>query len=139
MSEHVVPIRVYAVVLGLLLFLTALTTAVAYVDLGPANVIVMLVIAVIKATLVVLFFMHVRYATRLTWLVVGCGFAWLLLLVVGTASDEVVRLLVQPSLAQDVVPPRGAFDTGVPPLPSRTSVDARPSPAAGADGERAAR
>jgi cytochrome c oxidase subunit 4 len=117
MSEHVVPVRVYALVLGVLLGLTALTTAVAYVDLGLASVVVMLTIAVVKATLVVLFFMHLRYSTRLTRVVVGAGIAWLLLLVVITASDEVIRLVLRPPLGQVTAAPQGAFDTGVPALP----------------------
>ena len=120
MSEHVVPVRVYAAVFAALLVLTALTTAVAFADLGAANVVVMLAIAVVKAALVVLYFMHVRWASRLTWLVVGGGFAWLLILVVLTSGDVVVRFIERPALAQLVEPPAGAFDTGlVPAAPDR--------------------
>jgi cytochrome c oxidase subunit 4 len=64
MTNHVVPPRVYLAVFAALLVLTATTTAVAFVDLGVMNVVVMLAIAIVKAVLVVLFFMHVRYSPR---------------------------------------------------------------------------
>ena len=64
-SVHIVPVRVYLTVFALLLALTALTTGAAFVDLGAFNNVVALAIAACKATLVVLFFMHVRYSTRL--------------------------------------------------------------------------
>jgi cytochrome c oxidase subunit 4 len=71
--------------------LTAVTVAVAYYDLGPLNTIVALSIAVTKATLVILYFMHVRYSTRLTKLVVVGGFVWLALLIGLTMADVVSR------------------------------------------------
>jgi cytochrome c oxidase subunit 4 len=91
MSHTVVPPRVYVAIFAVLLVLTAVTTAVAYVDLGVMNVVVMLAIAVVKAVLVILFFMHVRYATRLTWLVVASGFVWFGILVLFTLSDVLTR------------------------------------------------
>jgi cytochrome c oxidase subunit IV len=68
--EHHVPKSVYFVVFGALMVLTAVTVGVAFVDLGRMNVVVALVVALLKATLVVLFFMHVRYSSRLVQLVV---------------------------------------------------------------------
>jgi cytochrome c oxidase subunit 4 len=94
MSAHVVPVRTYLAVFAALLALTAATTAVAFVNLGPLNVVIMLAIAVIKATLVVLYFMHVRYSSRLTWVVVSGGFAWLLVIIAFTLSDFVTRGLL---------------------------------------------
>jgi cytochrome c oxidase subunit 4 len=91
MSTHVVPPRVYLTIFAALLALTATTTAVAFVDLGVMNVVVMLAIAVVKATLVVLFFMHVRYSPRLTGVVVASGFVWFALLVGLTLSDYLTR------------------------------------------------
>ena len=91
MSEHVVPVRVYVTIFALLLALTAVTTSVAFVDLGRLNVVIMLTIAVTKATLVILYFMHVRYGDRLTWIVVASGFVWLLLLIGLTMSDILTR------------------------------------------------
>jgi len=89
--EHVVPIRIYLVIFAALILGTAITTAVAYVDLGPLNVVVMLLIAFAKATLVVLFFMHVRFTSRLTQLAAASGFAWLVILIGLTLSDVLTR------------------------------------------------
>jgi cytochrome c oxidase subunit 4 len=91
MAEHVTSMRVYlAVFLGLLTF-TALTVWVAYLDLGAFNNAAAMGIAVIKAVLVVLFFMHVAHASRLSKLVVVSGFLWLLLLFGLTLADYFTR------------------------------------------------
>ena len=91
MSEHVTSKKTYFAIFGALLVLTYLTVAVARIDLGPFNTIVALLIAVSKAVLVVLFFMHVRYSTRLTKLVVVGGFVWLALLIGFTMADVATR------------------------------------------------
>ena len=91
MSEHVVPRKVYYAVFVALLVLTAITTAVAFADLGPWNTVVALGIAFLKATLVALFFMHVKYSPRLTQVVVAGGLFWLAILIVLTLSDFVSR------------------------------------------------
>jgi cytochrome c oxidase subunit IV len=91
MSEHVVSRKTYFIIFFALLVLTAATVWVAYFDLGPLNVIVALSIAVLKATLVVLYFMHVRYSSKLTWVFVGAGFFWLAILVAFTLSDYATR------------------------------------------------
>lgn len=74
---------------------TALTVLAAFADLDKlfhgANTVVALTIAVAKATLVVLYFMHVRYSTRLIWVVVVAGFFWLGILFVLTMSDYLSR------------------------------------------------
>jgi cytochrome c oxidase subunit 4 len=88
---HVVPVRVYLLIFGLLLTLTATTTAVAFVNLGRLNVVIMLGIAVAKATLVVLYFMHARWSTRLMQLVIVSGVAFFLLLATLTMADVVTR------------------------------------------------
>jgi len=88
---HTVPLRVYFGVFGALMVLTAVTVAVAFMDLGPWNTIVAMGIAVTKATLVILFFMHVRYSDRLTRIVVAAGFFWFAILVVLTLSDFLSR------------------------------------------------
>ncbi|MEA2174448.1 MAG: cytochrome c oxidase subunit [Blastocatellia bacterium] len=88
MSEHIVSRSVYFVIFGALLVGTVLTVVMAKVDLGSNfNTIVALTIAVVKATLVVLYFMHVRYSSRLTWVIVASGIFWLGILFVLTASD----------------------------------------------------
>jgi cytochrome c oxidase subunit 4 len=89
--EHIVPIRIYVAIFVTLLVMTAITTAVAFVDLGPLNVIVMLAIAFFKASLVILYFMHVRFTNRVTQLAAASGFAWLLIMFTLTLSDYVTR------------------------------------------------
>ena len=91
MAEHIVPVRIYYTVFGILALCTYLTWQVAVFDLGALNTIVALVIAVFKATLVVLFFMHVRYSTRLTWAVVVGSVFWLGILLALTLSDYLTR------------------------------------------------
>ncbi|SPE29588.1 Caa(3)-type oxidase, subunit IV [Candidatus Sulfopaludibacter sp. SbA6] len=91
MSEHIDSIKTYTVVWLVLLALTAATTAVAYVDLGPFSVVVALVIAFSKMLLVALFFMHVRHSTKLTRLVTVGGLLWLAILLALTMSDIMTR------------------------------------------------
>jgi cytochrome c oxidase subunit 4 len=76
---------------------TAVTVAAAFVDLGALNNVVMLAIAITKATLVVLFFMHVRWSTRLTWVIAASGFFWLLILFGLTMQDYLTRGWVEGS------------------------------------------
>ena len=89
--SHVAPKSMYYWVFAALIVGTALTVAAAFVDLGVLNNVVMLAIAITKATLVVLFFMHVRWSTRLTWVVVCSGFFWLLILFGLTMTDYLSR------------------------------------------------
>ena len=91
MTEHIDSIRTYALVLLALLVLTAVTTLVAFVDLGEFSVVVALAIAVCKMLLVALFFMHVRHSTKLTKLVVLGGLLWLVILLMLTLSDFTTR------------------------------------------------
>jgi cytochrome c oxidase subunit 4 len=88
---HIVPVRVYLLIFLILIACTALTVAVAFVDLGFFNVVAALSIAVFKATLVVLFFMHVKYSTKLTWAVVLGSLFWLAILLTMTAGDYLTR------------------------------------------------
>ena len=91
MAEHIITKKQYSYVFGALLLLTFVTTTVGMMDLGRLNVVVALVIAVIKATLVVLFFMHIYWSTKLTKVVVVSGIAWLLLLLWLTLTDVLSR------------------------------------------------
>jgi cytochrome c oxidase subunit 4 len=79
------------VIFAALMVGTALTVWIAYYDLGRWNAIVALSIAVFKATLVVLYFMHVRYSSKLTWVFVGAGIIWLIILFAFTLSDYMTR------------------------------------------------
>jgi cytochrome c oxidase subunit 4 len=91
MSGHVAPKSMYYWVFAALIVGTALTVAVAFVDLGAMNNVLMLGIACTKALLVILFFMHVRWGTRLTWVVAASGFVWLLVLFGITMTDYLTR------------------------------------------------
>jgi cytochrome c oxidase subunit IV len=96
MSEHIVQKRTYFTIFAILMCLTALTVIAAFQDLGRLNPIVALTIAVCKGTLVVLYFMHVRYSSRLTWVFAASGFVWLLILVALTLSDYMSRSWLVP-------------------------------------------
>ncbi len=96
MIGHVESKKNYTLIFLALIVLTAVTSVVSYVDMGPFNTVVALVIAVIKMLLVALFFMHVRYSSRLTKLVVVGGLAWLALLLFLSMSDFVSRNWLSP-------------------------------------------
>lgn len=91
MSEHVTSRKVYFAVFGALMVLTAATVIVATIDLGWANDVVALTIAVTKALLVLWFFMHLRYSTRVTMLTALAGFFWLAILIFLTLNDYMTR------------------------------------------------
>jgi len=87
----IVPVRTYLAVFGALFILTILTVVVAYFDLGLLNTPVALGIAFFKASLVVIYFMGLRYNTPLTKLVAIAGFFWLIILFGITMSDYLTR------------------------------------------------
>ncbi|MCA1578524.1 MAG: cytochrome C oxidase subunit IV family protein [Acidobacteria bacterium] len=92
MSEHIVSVRVYITIFLALLVGTALTVAAAFFDFPwRLNTIVALTIAVAKATLVVLYFMHVRYSARLVWVIVASALFWMGILFAFTFSDYFTR------------------------------------------------
>jgi cytochrome c oxidase subunit 4 len=86
-EPHVVPKRVYFLVFFTLIVMTWVTAYISTVDLGKWNIFVALAIAIFKASIVVLFFMHVRYSSRMTKMIVCCGIFWLLLLLFITMTD----------------------------------------------------
>jgi len=86
-SPHVVPVKTYVVVFIALLCLAGLTTAVAFVNLGPFNTVVALTIAFAKMLLVLFIFMHLLYSTELVRVVLITGFFWLALLIGLTLTD----------------------------------------------------
>jgi len=92
MSEHIVPVRVYLEIFAALMLGTAITIWAGLQDFpGPLNVIIALTIAVIKATLVVLYFMHVRYSSRLIWVIFASALFWMGILFALTLSDYWTR------------------------------------------------
>lgn len=101
MSEHIVSLRIYITIFLSLMVGTGLTVWAGLHDFpGPLNVIIALTIAVIKATLVVLYFMHVRYSARLIWVIFASALFWLVILFALTFSDYWTRdWLNNPSVA----------------------------------------
>ncbi len=91
-SDHVVSVKLYSAIFGALLVMTLATAGAAFIDLGGnLNTVVAMLIAACKALLVILFFMHVRYSSRLTWVFVGAGFFWLMILLSLTLADVLSR------------------------------------------------
>lgn len=90
-ESHIVSPRIYGLIFGALLIGTALTVAASYVEMGDFNPIVAIAIACIKAVLVILFFMHVKYSSRLTKLTVAAGFFTFIVLITMTLTDYISR------------------------------------------------
>ena len=91
-SGHIVSVKLYLAIFGALLVMTLATAGAAFIDLGGnLNTSVAMLIAACKALLVILFFMHVRYSSRLTWVFVAAGFFWLMILLSLTLADVLSR------------------------------------------------
>jgi cytochrome c oxidase subunit 4 len=90
-EQHIVSPATYLIIFLALLALTALTIGASYLELGPWNPVIAIAIACIKATLVVLFFMHIKYSSKLMKLTVGAGFFTFLILVGMSLSDYFTR------------------------------------------------
>ncbi len=90
-EHHIASLGMYFGVFIALLILTFITVAVSRVDLGALNTPVAMLIAIVKAALVILFFMHVLQSTRLSWVVVISAFLWLAILFVLTFADYLTR------------------------------------------------
>lgn len=90
-TPHVLPLRIYWGVFFALVVGTVVTVWSATQDLGLWNTPIALAIAVTKAMLVILYFMHVKYSSKLTWLFVAAGFLWFIIMVVITMTDFVSR------------------------------------------------
>ena len=91
MSGHISPIRSYLAIFGALMVGTVVTVGAAMTNLGALNFPVALAIAVTKATLVILFFMHVKYSSKMTKLIVGTALFFLAILFVETMMDYTTR------------------------------------------------
>jgi len=90
-EHHIVGPRTYFLIFFALLVGTALTIGATYLDMGPWNPVVAIAIACAKATLVVLFFMHIKYSSKLMKLTVGAGLFTFLILVGMSMSDYISR------------------------------------------------
>jgi cytochrome c oxidase subunit 4 len=91
MGAHGTGRIVYFVVFGALMVLTATTVGVSFIELGPLHVVAALAIAVIKAVLVLLYFMHLLHSSRLTWVVFAAAVYWLAIMLALTLSDYNTR------------------------------------------------
>jgi cytochrome c oxidase subunit 4 len=91
MSSKPIPKKIFVRVWVALLALLALTWGLAQLNLGRLNAVVALTIAIVKMLLVLLYFMHVRYSSRLTWIFVAAGFIWFLIMVDLTLGDYLTR------------------------------------------------
>ncbi|MBV8050548.1 MAG: cytochrome C oxidase subunit IV family protein [Acidobacteriaceae bacterium] len=95
MSEHIISSKLYIGIWAALMCLTVVTASVAFIDLGPLNTVVALVIATLKALLVVLFFMHVKYASeKLTKTVIIAAMFWLVILLLLSLADYSTRGII---------------------------------------------
>ena len=91
---HIVPLSTYYAIFAALMVGTAITVWVAFLDLGAFNTVVALAIACTKATLVVLYFMHVKYSPSLTKAVVAGSVVWLIIMLALTYNDYLTRALL---------------------------------------------
>lgn len=91
MSEHIVSPKIYFVIFSSLMIGTIITVWAAFQNFGPFNIVIALAIATIKASLVVLYFMHARYSPKRTQLVIVCSVFWLAILLALTLSDYQTR------------------------------------------------
>jgi cytochrome c oxidase subunit IV len=91
MEETILAKKTYVKVWATLLLLLAVTVGVAYIHLGPFNIFAALTIAIAKALVIAMYFMHLRYSPRLTWIVAGAGFLWLLILFAISLGDYLTR------------------------------------------------
>ncbi len=94
-TDHISSKKLYFVIFVVLLIMTFVTRKIAEFDMGEWNVVIAMSIAIFKATLVVLFFMHVRYSDELTRFVVVGGFFWLGILLALTFGDYFTRSWLQ--------------------------------------------
>jgi cytochrome c oxidase subunit 4 len=96
MTHEITSIKTYFAVFIALLVLTVTTAVVAFVDLGPFNIVVALTIAFIKAVLVILYFMHVKQSSNVVKVTVGAGFFWLAIMITYSLSDYASRFWLPP-------------------------------------------
>jgi cytochrome c oxidase subunit 4 len=91
MSDHILPVKSYLTVYAALMVLLVATVGAAFIDLGWFNFTLTMIIAVAKALMILLIFMHVRYSERLIWVFSGAGFLWLGLLIALSLNDYFTR------------------------------------------------
>jgi cytochrome c oxidase subunit IV len=90
-NEWIASPKAYLLVFGALLGFLLITVAIAFIDLGLLNIVVALAIAMAKALLIAMYFMHLRHSDRLMWVVAAGGAFWLGILLTLTMSDYLTR------------------------------------------------
>lgn len=90
-NEHITPVKTYLTIYAALIILLVVTVGVSFVNLGVLSLPTALAIAAIKTVLIILYFMHVKYSSKLTWVYVGAGFFWLILLFALALGDYITR------------------------------------------------
>jgi len=95
-SEHIVSPKIYVVIFACLMIGTAITVWAAFQNFGPFNIVIALAIATLKASLVVLYFMHARYSPNRTHLVIICAVFWLAIMLALTLTDYQSRPILGP-------------------------------------------
>ena len=111
-AQHHVPMSTFNVIIILLMVLLLVTVGAAFLPLGELNMIVAMTIACIKALLVILFFMHVKYSSRLTKVFVGASFLWLTILFALTFPDYISRGWLSNSNGWEDNPIKNAYRAG---------------------------
>ena len=111
--------RVYYTVFAALLALLVATVIAGVLDLGWASLLVAAIIATIKAVLILLYFMHVRYSNTLIWAVAGAAFFWLAILFGLTGSDYLTRGRAARDRGETAEAPAGSPEPSRPPTPER--------------------
>ncbi|MDH4071326.1 MAG: cytochrome C oxidase subunit IV family protein [Ignavibacteria bacterium] len=89
--SHVVPQKIYGLVFATLICMTLITVDVAFYNFGWLNIYLAMIIATFKATIVVMYFMHVKFSPRLTWLFAVAGLFWMVILLVLMLADYMAR------------------------------------------------
>jgi cytochrome c oxidase subunit 4 len=91
LHHHIIPVRTNLIIFGILMGLLVLTIVMSYAPLGPLHFATAMVIAVVKAVLIVLYFMHVKFSRRLVWVFSTAAFVWLGIMMVLTLNDYLTR------------------------------------------------
>lgn len=112
-GEFHVPMSTYVMVFIWLMVLLVITVVAAFINLGEANMLVAMAIATIKAALVILYFMHVKFASRLTKVFVTASIVWLVIMFVLTFMDYISRGWLSNSRGWNENPVKAQYDAGV--------------------------
>ncbi len=91
MSDEIISPRIYFKNFGALIVLLLLTIGAAYLDLGPLNFVLAMLISLTKTALIALFFMHIRWGGKMLHLAAGAGLLWLGILLALTLGDYISR------------------------------------------------